>query len=382
MKFNIIGAGPAGLYFAILLKLQNPAHEISITERDGPDDTFGWGIVFSDQTFSYLEERDAPSFRNIVAACQIWDNVDVIHRGQKVTIRGNRFSGVARLAFLKILRARCAELGVGLGFHKNVTDVAALRDCDLLVGADGANSIVRKTYAEHFAPTVDVRKNKYIWLGTRRLFHGLTLIFHATEAGAFAAHSYKFSPTHSTFIIECGAETWRRAGFDTMDEAATCRYLETVFQDDLAGEKLLTNNFVKWLNFPIVKNLHWTHENVALLGDALHTAHFSIGSGTKLALEDAIALADSFARTTTVADALADFERTRRPRVESTQDAAEASLLMFENMADEMRLEPLEFAYKMMTRSKKVTYEKLKQRDSAFIAAYDDWRASATINAR
>jgi anthraniloyl-CoA monooxygenase len=379
MKINIIGGGPAGLYFAVLMKLQNAAHDIHLYERDGPDDTFGWGIVFSDRTFSFLEDCDQTSYANIINSCQIWDNVDIIHRGQKVSVGGNGFSGIARLKFLQILRERCRELGVNLHFHTNIEDVAPYRESDLLVAADGANSLVRRAYERHFGPTVDVRRNKYIWLGTAQLFHGLTLIFRANEAGVFASHCYKFSPARSTFIVECSEPTWRKAGLDGMPADETCRYLERLFAEDLQGAALLTNNFARWLNFPIVKNKRWTHENVVLLGDALHTAHFSIGSGTKLALEDSIALARSFAQTETVAAALADFEQTRRPRVESYQEAAEASLLMFENMDELMPLEPMEFAYKMMTRSNKVTYEKLKLRAPGFVAQYDQWRALSEI---
>jgi anthraniloyl-CoA monooxygenase len=376
MKVNIIGCGPAGQYFAILLKRQNPRHDITIIERDGPDDTFGWGIVFSDQTFSYLEDNDKESFTRIMANCMIWDNVDIAHRGRKISVRGNGFSGIGRLRFLNILHERCRELGVKLQFHTNVTDLTEYRDCDLLVGADGVNSQVRREFAEYFQPSLDVRKNKYIWLGTPRIFNGLTLTFLRNEAGCFAAHSYKFSPTTSTFIVECGEETWRKAGFSDLDEAATCAYLAELFRADLGGKPLLANNFVRWLKFPIVKNAHWRHENVVLLGDALHTAHFSIGSGTKLALEDAIALADCCKKTADVSGALALFEETRRPIVEKIQAAAESSLLAFENMEELMELEPVPFAYHMMTRSKKVTYESLQRRDPAFIALYDEWRGS------
>ncbi|HEY7181659.1 MAG TPA: bifunctional salicylyl-CoA 5-hydroxylase/oxidoreductase, partial [Blastocatellia bacterium] len=199
----MIGGGPAGLYFAILMKRQDPSREIVVVERDGPDDTFGWGIVFSDQTFSYLEEGDRPSYQRIVGACEIWDNVDVVHKGERITIRGNRFSGVGRLKFLSVLRDRCRELGVDLRFHTNVAFVEPYRDCDLMVGADGANSAVRRAYQEFFEPSIDVRKNKYVWLGTNQLFHGLTLTFHENEAGHFIAHSYKFNKSASTFIVEC-----------------------------------------------------------------------------------------------------------------------------------------------------------------------------------
>jgi anthraniloyl-CoA monooxygenase len=373
MKINIIGGGPAGLYFAILMKKQNPSREIIVVERDGPNDTFGWGIVFSDQTFSYLEESDQPSFEPIVANCEIWDNVDVVHRNEKVTIRGNRFSGIGRLKFLNILHARCRELGVDLRFGVNVAEVEQYRDCDLLVGADGANSVVRRAYQNFFQPSIDVRKNKYIWLGTNQLFHGLTLTFRENEAGRFIAHSYKFNRTASAFIVECDETTWRNAGFDRKSEAETCEYLQRLFEADLGGHPLLTNNFVRWINFPLVRNQRWSHENIVLLGDALHTAHFSIGSGTKLALEDSIALAKCFAENPGVTAALQEFERARRPVVEALQDAAFSSLLTLENIHEDWSLAPLPFAYKLMTRSGRITHEKLKKRDPEFVAAYDAW---------
>jgi anthraniloyl-CoA monooxygenase len=372
-NINVIGGGPAGLYFAILMKRQDASREIQVVERDGPNDTFGWGIVFSDQTFSYLEESDQPSFQQIVAACEIWDNVDVVHKGERITIRGNRFSGVGRLKFLTILRDRCRELGVDLRFHTNVDDVEAFRDCDLMVGADGANSAVRRAYQKFFEPSIDLRKNKYIWLGTNQLFHGLTLTFRENEAGRFIAHSYKFNKSASAFIVECDEATWRSAGFDKKNEAETRAYLQRVFEDDLGGHDLLTNNFVRWLNFPLVRNRNWRHENIVLLGDALHTAHFSIGSGTKLALEDSIALAKCFAAQPDVTAASLEFERTRRPVVEALQDAAFSSLLTLENIAEDWSLDPLPFAYKLMTRSGRVTHEKLRKRDPEFARAYEAW---------
>ena len=378
MKINIIGGGPAGLYFAILMKNLDPSHTITVIERDGPNDTFGWGIVFSDQTFTYLEESDEPSYQEIIRNCAIWDNVDVVHQNQKVTIRGNKFSGIARIKFLNILHERCRALGVDLRFHTNVSELNELADCDLLVGADGINSFVRRSYSEFFEPSLDTRGNKYIWFGTRQLFHGLTLIFREAADGLFIAHAYKFNPTTSTFIVECGAETWKRAGFERKSDEETCAYLAEVFKDDLQGQPLLTNNFVRWLNFVLVKNKHWSHEHVVLLGDALHTAHFSIGSGTKLALEDAIALAKCFAAQRDISAALREFEQQRRPVVEELQEAAYSSLLWLEEIQSEMNLEPLPFAYKLMTRSKKIDYEKLKKRDPQFIAAYDRWRQGRT----
>jgi anthraniloyl-CoA monooxygenase len=373
VKITIVGAGPSGLYFAILMKKLDRAHEITLLERDAPNDTFGWGIVFSDQTFDYLKENDVKSFNAITRACQRWDNVDVVHKDEKVTVRGNNFSGIARLTFLNILHKRCQELGVDLKFNANVADLNELPPYDLLVGADGANSLVRRNFSKAFEPTIDLRKNKYIWLGTHQLFHGLTLTFREHEAGLFIAHSYKFDDSTSTFIVECNEATWRNARFDWRSDPETCEYLSEVFKQDLGGHALLSNNFVRWLNFPLVKNKHWHSNNVVLLGDALHTAHFSIGSGTKLALEDAIALAKCFKARLDVPHALAEFERVRKPVVDEYQVAANSSLLMFENAEELMHLEPIDLAYKLMTRSKKIDYEKLKKRDPEFIAAYDGW---------
>ena len=371
MRINIVGAGPAGLYFALLMKKADPRHDVTVFERDGANDTFGWGIVFSDQTFGYLRENDEPSFDEIVAACETWDNVDVVHRGRKVSVHGNRFSGIARIQFLQILQRRAAAVGVQLRFHSHVTDLRHLPPADLLVGADGANSLVRARHASVFEPNVTMARNRYIWLGTPRLFHGLTLTFRETEWGPFAAHSYKFSRSLSTFIVECGPDTWERAGFPAMTEPETCERLSTIFAADLAGAPLLTNNFVKWLNFTLVRNAHWHGERLVLLGDALHTAHFSIGSGTKLALEDAIALAHSFAACPRVEDALPDFQRARKPIVDALQAAAVESLHWFENWSDDAHLEPVAFAYKLMTRSGRIDREKLRRRDPAFVAEYE-----------
>lgn len=371
MKINIIGGGPAGLYFALLMKKANPAHEITVRERNAPDDTFGWGVVFSDKTLSYLKEMDAETYQEITDSFELWDNVDVVHRGERVTIRGNRFSGIARIQLLKILQRRAEQLGVDLRFRSEVREVEHLRAAsDLLIGADGINSIVRQKYDGDFQPTLSVRHNKYIWYGTNQLFHGLTLTFRESPAGVFAAHSYKFNQRTSTFIVECDEETWGAAHFERMSDDETRAYLGEVFRDDLQGHPLLSNNS-KWINFVNVRNEHWSHRNVVLIGDALHTAHFSIGSGTKLALEDAIALYNCFRANADVTQALHEFEKVRKPIIEEYQEAAHESLVWFENARNYMHLEPLAFAYSLMTRSKRIDYGNLKRRDPAFIAAYE-----------
>jgi anthraniloyl-CoA monooxygenase len=371
MKINVIGGGPAGLYFAILMKKADASHQIRIYERNGPDDTFGWGVVFSGKTLANLRAADDVSHAEITKEFEAWDNVDVVHRDSKISIHGNSFSGIARLQLLKILQRRAEQLGVEIQFRSEVHDVESLRnDSDLLLAADGVNSTVRLQYAEQFQPELDVRANRYIWYGTHQLFHGLTLTFRENSAGTFAAHSYKFSPTTSTFIVECDPETWAKAGFEQMGSEETLKYVGEVFAQDLNGHTLLSNNS-KWINFLLVKNRKWFFENIALIGDALHTAHFSIGSGTKLAIEDAIALAESFQQTANVRDALAHFEKTRRPVIEDYQAAAFESMRWFENAKQYMHLSPIKLAYALMTRSGRVSYEDLKRRDPAFINEYE-----------
>ena len=377
MKITIIGGGPAGMYFAILMKKADASHQITVYERNGPDDTFGWGVVFSGKTLTNLRAADEDSHAEITRSFAAWDNVDVVHRGEKVSIHGNSFSGIARLQLLKILQRRCEQLGIELLFRTEISDLESLRaNCDLLLAADGVNSTARTQYAAEFGPSLDVRPNRYIWYGTNKLFHGLTLTFRENEAGVFAAHSYKFNQTTSTFIIECDPETWDSAGFAAMNDEETRNYLEKVFAEDLANQPLLSNNS-KWLNFLLVKNARWSFENVVLLGDALHTAHFSIGSGTKLALEDAIALFDCFRKIQSVRAALEEFETTRKPVIEAYQAAAQDSMRWFENARDYMHLTPIELAYSLMTRSGRVDKEDLARRDPEFIAAYEEQTAAA-----
>lgn len=371
MKITIIGGGPAGMYFAILMKKADPSRDITIYERNGPDDTFGWGVVFSGKTLATLREADEASHAEITSDFQAWDNVDVVHRDEKISIHGNSFSGIARIRLLKILQRRCEELGIQINFRTEINGFESLRgDCDLLVGADGVNSTVRQRFTEQFQPHLSTRPNKYIWYGTNQLFHGLTLTFRESEAGVFAAHSYKFDRATSTFIVECDPEIWKKAGFATMPDTDTRAYVANVFAQDLDGHRLLSNNS-KWINFVLVKNANWYFENVVLLGDALHTAHFSIGSGTKLAMEDAIALKKSFDGGTNVSDALRRFASVRKPVIEDYQAAAYESMAWFENARDYMHLSPTELAYSLMKRSGRVDDEELRKRDPEFIRLFE-----------
>jgi anthraniloyl-CoA monooxygenase len=372
MKINIIGAGPAGLYVAILMKKADPSHQIRIYERNGPDDTFGWGVVFSGKTLANLKAADGESHAAITEQFEAWDNVDVVHRAEKISIHGNSFSGIARLQLLKILQRRAEELGVEIFYKSEINDIEELRtNCDLLIAADGVNSTTRLHFADRFQPELDWRKHRYIWYGTNQLFHGLTLTFRQNDAGVFAAHSYKFNKTTSTFIVECDPQTWEVAGFANMSDEETRRYVAEVFASDLNGHELLSNNS-KWINFLLVKNRHWFFENVVLLGDALHTAHFSIGSGTKLAMEDSIALAGALSRELGVEKALVNFTETRRPVIEDYQAAAFESMVWFENAAQYVGLSPIDLAFSVMTRSGRVNYEDLKRRAPEFIARYEE----------
>jgi anthraniloyl-CoA monooxygenase len=325
-------------------------------------------VVFSGKTLANLRAADEPSHAEITRNFEAWDNVDVVHRDQKISIHGNSFSGIARLRLLKILQQRCEELGVAIKFRHEISDLNSLKSsCDLLVGADGVNSLARQTFADRFQPDLSVRPNKYIWYGTNQLFHGLTLTFRETSAGVFAAHSYKFDQTTSTFIIECDPVTWANAGFADKSDEETRAYLARVFELDLNDQPLLSNNS-KWINFVLVKNECWSFENVVLLGDALHTAHFSIGSGTKLAMEDAIALKQSFDESADVTEALRRFAAARKPVIEAYQAAAYDSMVWFENAKAYMNLTPIELAYVLMTRSGRVDRESLRRRDPAFVA--------------
>ena len=375
MRIVSIGGGPAGLYFSLLMKKADPGHDITVIERNRADDTFGFGVVFSDATLESFADADRDSYAEITASFAHWDAIDIHYRATVLTSRGHGFAGIARQRLLDILQRRCVDLGVRLEFQTEVGDLAAYADADLLVGADGVNSVVRGRHAGEFQPHVDWRPNKFVWLGTTFPFDAFTFLFKESEHGLWRVHAYRYDASTSTFILETTEPTWRRAGLDQADEEQTLAFVERLFADELRGHRLLKNRSF-WRSFPTVKNAAWHHKNIVLLGDAAHTAHFSIGSGTKLAIEDAIALARALQRGGEVEKALADYEEDRRPEVERLQRAAQVSLAWFEEMERyHGRLEPIQFAMSLLTRSLRVTHENLKTRDSRFVAEVDRWFA-------
>ncbi len=380
MNIVSIGGGPAGLFFAILMKRQDSAHRITVIERNGPQDTFGWGVVFSDETLGNVADSDPETYAEITQKFAHWDAIDIHYRGEVVTSRGHGFSGLSRQVLLDILQRRAESLGVELVFRQEAADLAAFADADLILGADGVNSRVRELYAGHFEPQLDWRPNKFIWLGTTRHFDAFTFLFKENEHGLWRVHAYRFDDRHSTFIVETTETTWRKAGLDRAGEDETVGFCERLFADELVGHPLLKNKAV-WRNFPTVRNAHWSHRNIVLLGDAAHTAHFSIGSGTKLALEDSIALSQALAAHRELPQALAAYEADRRSVVESTQRAAQTSLQWFEETERYFgRLEPLQFAVSLLTRSLRITHENLRLRDPAFVARIDRWFAAGAAN--
>jgi anthraniloyl-CoA monooxygenase len=367
MKIGVLGAGPAGLLFSLLMKKQEPSLKIRVVEQNRNDATFGWGVVFSDRALSFLETIDEEVYRSIVARMETWEDQAIVHRGEKVRIDGLGFSGIARLALLEILQEHCLRAGVELEFERRVTDIGEFGNCDLIVGADGANSLVRRTYEHTFQPTVEQLTNRYAWYGTRQLFDCLTLTFRQNEAGAFVAHHYRYSPKASTFIVECSTETWANSGMEPMDEQGRRKYCEQVFDANLGVHGLMTNKS-EWLRFKLVYNRHWTHENVVLIGDALRTVHFSIGSGTIMAFEDATALVWAFRECPEVKSALAAFERERRPVVDKVLGVAARSFVWYERFREKMDLDPVGFANDYLMRGGGIDRERLRKRSPEFTA--------------
>ncbi len=327
MKIGIIGGGPAGLYFGLLMKKLNPSHEIRLVEQNPANNTYGWGVVFSDRALSFLEASDPDSYLDIKNRLETWDKLVIVHKGQPVPIDGSLFSGISRIELLQTLHKHCRNRGIDIHFETRLSDLEHFSDCSLIVGADGVNSYARQKYSEHFQPSVDLRSNKYIWYGTNHLFDALSLIFHGNPDGVFMGHAYRYSPTTSTFIVECDAETWKKAGLASMSEEESRAYCEEVFKEYLNGHPLLSNKSM-WLNFAVVRNQRWHHRNIVLIGDALRTVHFSIGSGTRTALEDAITLSKAFeAHGEDVDGALESFEKGRKPPEGQLLYVAQKSLI-------------------------------------------------------
>jgi anthraniloyl-CoA monooxygenase len=376
LNVHVLGGGPGGLYASLLLKQTHPAWSITLFERNPANATYGWGVVFSDQTLSALRTADLKTYTEITDSFVVWNAIDVHIKDQLVRCDGHVFAGVARRHLLDILQRRCAELGVELRFQVEVDDPAELACADMLIAADGVNSKIRGRYAQTFKPSLTMGETRFIWFGTDMLLEAFTFIFRENEHGLFTVHAYPFDGTTGTFIVECAEETWRRAGLHEADEAASLAYCEALFADHLRGHRLLSN-YSRWLQFATVKNRRWYHENIVLLGDAAHTAHFSVGSGTKLAMEDAIALADAFKQRTTLEAALKQFEQARKPRVEALQQAAAESQRYFEHVKRYQHFAPLQFTFHLLTRSGRITYDNLSQRDPVFVSAVDRWFGAA-----
>jgi anthraniloyl-CoA monooxygenase len=373
MKVHVIGGGPAGLYFALLTKKAWPEARITVFERNRADDTFGFGVVFSDETLDTFERYDRDSYRAITDNFAYWDDIEIHFKGTVHRVGGNGFCGCARTTLLKLLHERARALGVELRFQAEIVDIeASMRDADLVVAADGINSRVRETFAAAFEPAVDLRPNKFSWMGSTRPFDAFTFFFRETEHGIFIAHCYQYEVGRSTWVMETDPATFARAGLDKLDERASARLLEGIFADELKGHRLIVNRSL-WRSFPTIRCARWTHRNAVLIGDAKATAHFSIGSGTKLAMEDAIALYEALraAGGRDVAAALAHFETQRRDEVEKTQHSAGVSLVWFEHVKRFWAMHPTRFAFGLMTRAKAITYDNLALRAPEFVAEVD-----------
>ncbi|MYM26324.1 bifunctional salicylyl-CoA 5-hydroxylase/oxidoreductase [Duganella sp. FT135W] len=383
MKILCIGGGPAGLYFALLMKKQNPSHQITVVERNRPYDTFGWGVVFSDQTLGNLAEADAQTAQAIEASFNHWDDIDVFFKGEKVTSGGHGFCGIGRKHLLNILQHRCEELGVELVFETELMDYAQY-GADLVIASDGLNSRVRARYADSYQPMIEPRRCRFVWLGTRKKFEAFTFAFKQTEHGWFQAHIYQYDADTSTFIVETPETVWRASGLETMSQEESIAFCERLFAEQLDGHKLMSNashlrGSAMWITFPRIVCGKWVHWDgkvpVVLMGDAAHSAHYSIGSGTKLALEDAIELARCFGQHTDAVSALAAYEAVRAVEVLKLQSAARNSMEWFENVERYTAMEAPQFAYSMLTRSQRLSHENLRLRDAAYVEGYERWFA-------
>jgi len=374
VKYGVVGGGPAGLYFALLSRKADPSAEVRVVERNAPDATFGWGVVFSEETLGALRDADFESYTQIQDSFARWSAIDIHYAGALIRSRGHVFTGISRRVLLGILQRRCLEVGVELRFDTELHDLAAFDDCDLVVGADGVNGFVRGLSPETFKPALHVHDTKYAWFGTDLPLDAFTFIFRRNEHGLFQVHAYPFDARTSTFIVECPQDAFRRAGLDQAGEAASIAYCERLFEPELRGHRLLSNRSL-WVSFATLRSAAWHHDRVVLLGDAAHTAHFSIGSGTKLAMEDAIALVDSLRRHRDLEAALTDYELERQPVVERFQEAALESAAYFEHVSRYEGFAPIQFAFNLLTRSRRITYVNLSVRDPVLTRSVDAFLA-------
>jgi 2-polyprenyl-6-methoxyphenol hydroxylase-like FAD-dependent oxidoreductase len=376
MRVSIAGAGPAGLLFSLLAKRRHPSWRIEVIEQNPPDATYGFGVVFSERALEFLERGDPELSRVLASAMQAWPIQRIVHRDERVDIDGNGFSAIARLDLLQILQKLCRESGVVMEYGRALASLEEVSGSDLVVGADGANSMVRRSLEARFQPKLELLSNRFAWYGTEQAFECLTLTFRENGHGAFVAHHYRHAPSMSTFVVECDAVTWKRAELDRMSDAESRAYCERVFAQDLDGHPLVSNKS-QWRQFALLSSRHWSSGNCVLIGDALRTVHFSIGSGTRLALEDAIALDRAFGEAgDDVPRALAAFERERRPIVEKLLAAAEASSYWYERFPQEMSKAPWRLAYDYMARSGRMTDDRLRQLAPKFMARVDAARAT------
>jgi anthraniloyl-CoA monooxygenase len=373
MRIVVIGGGPGGLYSALLLKKAFPQASMALHERNRADDTFGFGVVFSDQTMANLGSADPPSLARIEESFAHWDAIDIHFKGECIRSVGHGFSGMGRMRLLEILQERCVDLGIEMHFESEIATVSDVGPADLIVVADGLNSLIRGQHANQFQPNVDMRPNRFVWLGSTRKFDAFTFYFKENEHGLWRVHAYQYAPDASTFIVEATDETVANAGLGDADEDAIVAYCEALFAEELEGHPLIKNRSV-WRQFPTVRNGCWHHSNMVLLGDAAHTAHFSIGSGTKLAMEDAIALRDALVDSADIATGLASYEENRRPAVESLQRAAQVSLEWFETTERYFEdLDAVQFGFSLLTRSLRVTHDNLALRDPVYVSGVDAW---------
>ena len=374
MRINVVGAGPAGLLFALLIKRRFPSWNVQVFEQNPPDATFGFGVVFSKGALAFLE-RDVPDFHQQLATrLEAWPMQRIVHRDERVNIDGNGFTAIGRLELNQFLQALCLDAGVTIDYEHVISSFDEISDANLLVGADGANSFVRRALEKQFEPRVEWLSNRFAWYGTAQFFDCLTLAFRTNDDGSFVAHHYRHSSAMSTFVVECDVGTWRRAGLDRMSDEESRAYCQRVFASDLGGHGLVSNKSI-WRQFALLGNQRWSVGHVVLLGDALRTVHFSIGSGTRLAFEDAIALDRAFAEAGANAlRALAIFERKRRPTVEKIFSAANASSYWYERFPEKMALEPWKLAYDYMTRSGRMSDERLRELSPEFMNRVDDER--------